>query len=70
MNSTDPAIPADDEFTEDSYSLIVDALALDDAGLRGIVEDIHPADFSDYFEQLSTGPARRVYQPGRRSDFR
>ena len=60
MKSTDPAIPADDEFTEDSYSLIIDALALDDAGLRRVVEGIHPADFSDCFEQLA---------PDQREDF-
>ncbi|MBC6402077.1 MAG: magnesium transporter [Hyphomonadaceae bacterium] len=45
--------PPAEGLSPDNYNLLVDVLALDDAGLRHLAADIHPADFSDYFEQLS-----------------
>ena len=57
----------EDGVSEDSFNAIEDALGLDDLDLRRVTGDIHPADFSDYFEQLS--PEQREEFIGRAGDL-
>ncbi len=52
-DQSDPHLTPDDLSAEESFNAIVNALAMDDNNLRAVMADIHPADFSDDFEQLS-----------------
>ncbi len=59
MTDTSETIrPTDELETTENYNPLSDALALPDDDLRALTNDIHPADFSDYFEQLSPDQRR------------
>ena len=51
-NPSDTVPVMDEALAEEDFNPIVDALVMDDLDLRKVMDDIHPADFSDYFEQL------------------
>ncbi len=55
MTHPSDTVPVTDEvLAEEDFNPIVDALIMDDLDLREVMDDIRPADFSDYFEQLTS----------------